>query len=662
MDKYETLIDEDEQDNQTTKEQLSNSIDIENKLTISNETQHHSNSSINTSTSNVLPLHKNSLLDSSHSPSIHHNPFHIDNNNNNNVSPLSTSTTSTLRESIALQLKQTLSPLKSPLSTFNQSTSSFLRNSTARFKSSTDSAFMQSLRSSTSRFLIGADITATNTTDEQEQMEEGDVNHLESIHGETPISVTPGHSHHSPINESQTISGRASLLLSSIGFDILNQSFGETGALLTFSSDNHHPLTTSSTMNNNNLTSSQMGYSHRRTNIPHNDKVSLLNSSTTSSVISKSSNNYYKIRSSSAATHQQPPLDHFIKSSTADGASILTTSPTLTEKEEFGSLDEIELDNMDTNDAQPDLSNMTVPQKIKHFVYEKRGLMFMVFSSFLFSIMALLVKVLSKELSSLEIGFLRSFYGFFACLIILRILNINPLGDKQYRHLLFIRGLSGTFSLIAYFLTLTVLQLSEAVIISFTSPVITAALAAIVLKEKWGKFEALCACLSLVGVVIVAKPAFLFHSAAAAGSDLPGTKKLIFYLIGLSGACFTAISYITVRKVGPGTNPFILVCYFSAVGSIVHFPAIFIFQKFVWPSWGAWGIITLMGIIAVIAQASVNRGLQLEKASKAAAMNYIQIVFTLIWELIFLHESVDLITLGGTALILSCSVINALKK
>eukprot|EP01132_Coremiostelium_polycephalum_P007717 gene7717-9491_t len=309
----------------------------------------------------------------------------------------------------------------------------------------------------------------------------------------------------------------------------------------------------------------------------------------------------------------------------------------------------------------PTESQPTEPVTWKQFIQTKQGLLFMIASAFLFSIMALLVKTLSKDMPSLEIAFLRSFYNLVGCLIILFILKENPLGAKPKRLFLSIRGLSGTVSLAAYFFTLSVLPLSEAVIISFTSPVITAALAAVILKERWGPFEALCAVLSLAGVVIISKPGFLFGSETS-DPELPGHLKLVYILVGVGGACFTAFSYIAVRVIGPGTNPFVLGFYFSLVSSITMLPATFIFQEFVWPDWKGWLIISIIGVIATIAQTAANRGIQLEKAAKAAAMNYLQIIFTFLWEIIFLKERIDLWTMVGAGLILSCAVITAVKR
>ncbi|KAM9959787.1 hypothetical protein ACTFIR_000886 [Dictyostelium discoideum] len=328
--------------------------------------------------------------------------------------------------------------------------------------------------------------------------------------------------------------------------------------------------------------------------------------------------------------------------------------------------------NIGDDEEITDDGNVKVVQRNKYLqkwdeIWSKfQGIILLVLSACLFSVMALAVKQLSTELSSLEIAFFRSFYCFIGCLLILFPLKINPLGPKEKRLFLSLRGLSGTIGLCAYFYTITVLPLSEAVIISFTSPVMTAALAAVLLKEKWGPVQAICAFLSLCGITVISKPSFLFHDDHNDGSTASHAEsdphKLLYIFTGIIGAFFGAISYIAVRKVGPNVHAFVLVTYFSGLASLVTFPSAFIFQTFKWPSLKAWGWITLMGVFGTVAQGAVNRGIQLEKAAKAAAMNYLQIIFTFIWEITFLHETIDWITILSAGLILSCAIVTAIRK
>lgn len=51
-------------------------------------------------------------------------------------------------------------------------------------------------------------------------------------------------------------------------------------------------------------------------------------------------------------------------------------------------------------------------------------------------------------------------------------------------------------------------MLSDAVVITYTSPVLTALAAALLLREPWGGLDALGSLLSMLGVLLIVKPGY----------------------------------------------------------------------------------------------------------------------------------------------------------
>ncbi|KAF9995976.1 hypothetical protein BGZ80_010357, partial [Entomortierella chlamydospora] len=141
---------------------------------------------------------------------------------------------------------------------------------------------------------------------------------------------------------------------------------------------------------------------------------------------------------------------------------------------------------------------------------ETKGLIYMTLSALFFSFMSLLVSLTAKTLPSFEIvlfrGIIQGSLGYIAC----KYLKVNPWGKKEYRFLLFLRGLAGSFGLGFFFFALSVMPLADATVIFFLGPVFTAILARIVLKEPFGPLDALASTVSMIGVVLVAKPSVLF--------------------------------------------------------------------------------------------------------------------------------------------------------
>lgn len=92
------------------------------------------------------------------------------------------------------------------------------------------------------------------------------------------------------------------------------------------------------------------------------------------------------------------------------------------------------------------------------------------------------------------------------------------------------------------------LPFSEAVILSFTTPIWTTLIATLWLKEKWSWVDIAGMLVNLLGVLFVARPAFLFGSQSSdQEKDVSELRRLFAIGIGLLGAVFASFAYVTVR-------------------------------------------------------------------------------------------------------------------
>ncbi len=122
-----------------------------------------------------------------------------------------------------------------------------------------------------------------------------------------------------------------------------------------------------------------------------------------------------------------------------------------------------------------------------------KGLQFMVLAAFFFSVMTLLVKFAGNRLPTTELVMARSVVGVVMGYWMLRAARIGLWGQR--RGLLIFRGLAGTGALLCFFWALARLPLAEATVLFYTSPIFTAVLAAIFLRESLRLLE-------IVGIVI----------------------------------------------------------------------------------------------------------------------------------------------------------------
>ncbi|CAK9010333.1 Probable transport protein YPL264C [Durusdinium trenchii] len=254
----------------------------------------------------------------------------------------------------------------------------------------------------------------------------------------------------------------------------------------------------------------------------------------------------------------------------------------------------------------------------------------MIAGAFFFSLMALIVKLLNS-FGTYELVFWRSVFMFAGTMSILAAKGINPLGPSGSRVLLWVRAAAGFGFMSGYYYAIQHLPLSDAVVITYTSPVITAVAAALLLGEAWGRLDALGSVLCMFGVVLISKPGFVMSLFGFPAESIP--------LNGLLGAIIAAVMSSAV---------YLLVRVLKG-------------EKWSWHTERDWPLLVLLAVFSVAGQALMNLGLTLETAAKATAMNYSQVVFAFVFQTALLHEPTDSLSVAGSMLIAMWGVI-ALAK
>ena len=250
-------------------------------------------------------------------------------------------------------------------------------------------------------------------------------------------------------------------------------------------------------------------------------------------------------------------------------------------------------------------------------------------------------------------------------LIYLRlIVQLDPFGpeDPKIRRMLVVRGLGGSLGLACFYFALTTLSLADATVIFFTGPIFTAILAYYVLEEPMGVTEIVAGSACLLGVVLVARPPFLFpHEAKDPNADeSDALTHTLGVITALVGATMSAVAYVSVRKITKMSNEvhtMVHVFYFGLVSSIFSPIAMFIFQRPVVPVTGMqWLVLLGVGGFAFIGQILLNRGLQLAPAGPGTVMRNLDIVFAFFFDLLLLHRHLEWTSYVGACIILISTV------
>ena len=123
-----------------------------------------------------------------------------------------------------------------------------------------------------------------------------------------------------------------------------------------------------------------------------------------------------------------------------------------------------------------------------------------------FSVQDTLVRVLSSEVSILQIMFLRSMIGLAILFLFLKIIKIPIIFSSQYPLLTVIRSILFMFAFLFYYIGLAYLPYAVTTALFFTTPFFITILSKIFLKETVGLIRLLTIIFGFLGVVIIANP------------------------------------------------------------------------------------------------------------------------------------------------------------
>ncbi len=267
------------------------------------------------------------------------------------------------------------------------------------------------------------------------------------------------------------------------------------------------------------------------------------------------------------------------------------------------------------------------------------GIGYMILAAFFFSVMAAFVKAAGSRLPFMEIVFARSIIVFGITFVWLKKHRIAVLGNR--RGLLFLRGLVGFAGLSAFYYTLTHIPIADSVMLQYSSPLFTALLATILLKEKSsGRLWALYL-LAFLGVGFIVRPGFSLQAVPA--------------LVGVLGAFSAGLAYNLVRYLRHWEHPMTIVLSLPLVSILLSFP--FVLHNFVMPTGWDWVFLLGVGVATQIAQVLLTKGLLAEKAAVATNVIYVNVVFSALWGILFWGEVPSALSIVGGALVVVAIVL-----
>ncbi len=261
------------------------------------------------------------------------------------------------------------------------------------------------------------------------------------------------------------------------------------------------------------------------------------------------------------------------------------------------------------------------------------GVPYMLMSTFSFALMNVFIKKVSN-IPPMEIVFVRCFVSMILCFAIIFRDKTDWKGSN--RQLLILRGVFGTIALYTFFVTLHNMPLGTAVTIQYLSPIFTTIIAIFLLKEKVKAWQWLFFCVSFAGVLVI--------------KGFDNRISLAMLAMGIASALASGFAYNMVRSLKEKEPTMVVVLHFQLIGVLVGLT----FSIFQWraPTAVEWVYLILIGVCTQLGQVNLTKALQREKIADISILNYLGIIYSLIFGFTVFGEHYPLLTIAGIVLVL----------
>jgi len=250
-----------------------------------------------------------------------------------------------------------------------------------------------------------------------------------------------------------------------------------------------------------------------------------------------------------------------------------------------------------------------------------------------FALMAITIRFASATIPTTEVAFFRNFFGLLA---LLPIILHSGRGLPRTRNLgrYAVRTVVGLGSMLCAFWAIGHLPLSQAISLSYATPLFATIAAVLWLGEivrarRWAAVIA-----GFVGVLVILRPGVSFSTAM---------------LVPVLGALLAALVAIQMKQLSKLDPPDTVVFYTYLLWvplSLV--PALF---QWTWPSPTVWLWLIATGVLGTLGQWLWTRALRLGEVSALQPISFVQLPIVVVFGWWLFGEVIDLWTLIGAAIV-----------
>ena len=268
----------------------------------------------------------------------------------------------------------------------------------------------------------------------------------------------------------------------------------------------------------------------------------------------------------------------------------------------------------------------------------------MLASTMFFGLMAIMIRLASPHLPTIEIAFFRNALGLLALLPILFFDRASLRTRQLPRYLL--RSAIGICSMLAGYWAIANLPLSQAISLSYSAPLFVTIAAVIWLGERVHKRRWAAVIVGFLGVLVIVRP---WSHAFSAGS-----------LVAVLAAVLSAVVAIQIKqlsRIDPADTVVFYTYVFWVPLSLV--PALFVWQ---WPHGITWLWLACIGVFGTGGQLLWTRALRLGDVSALTPISFMQLPLVAVAGYLLFDEGISRWTVIGAAVIFAANAYIAHRE
>jgi drug/metabolite transporter (DMT)-like permease len=265
------------------------------------------------------------------------------------------------------------------------------------------------------------------------------------------------------------------------------------------------------------------------------------------------------------------------------------------------------------------------------------GLTLMTLAALTFASTSVAVKLLATLLPATEIIFVHFVMGVVVLGPTLYLWGSGLRGNPVW--LLILRGLCGTLSFFFFLRSLTLIPLSNVIVLFCAYPLFVVLFSSFLSRTRIGKEDLLLILTGVIGAAILINPTFHFFN--------------VGYVYALFSGAVEAMGIVIVTKARQTNNPLIIHFYFCITGGMLCLPFT---QEFKMPDLDGGFLLVFSSLMGLAAQVLMNQGFKFCKATEGSLILMSEVVFVALGGILIFKDPVTSNFLIGALLIVVSGV------